>query len=285
MFINGWFFEEDVPLSVAIKVKEYLFTTRSKYQKIDVFDSIAMGKVLLLDDMVMVTEKDEFYYHENIVHPVLSIHKEPKHIMVIGGGDGGTVREALKYKSVEEVELIEIDEEVINISKKFFPEVSLGLNNPKVKIKNTDAIEYIKTTRQNYYDVIICDSTDPNPDSIAGDLISKDFYINVSKILKTDGIYISQNGSPILQEKLFEQAIKNMRLVFKYVDCLTSICPSYPGGYLFAFLIASNLPIDRKVKNIPAGKTKFWNQDIHHKLFTKPNWLEEKYFSLQETKR
>lgn len=281
MFKDGWFFEDDIPLTVAFKVKEYIYSTKSKYQKIDVFESYAMGKVMLLDNMVMVTEKDEFYYHENMVHPVMSTHPNPKKIMVIGGGDGGTVREVVKYKTVEEVELIEIDEEVINVSKKFFPEIASELNNPKLKIKPNDAIEFIKNVTPNSYDVIICDCTDPFPNTIAAGLISKDFYKNISSALKQDGIYISQNGCPILQEKTFGDALNNMRSTFKHVECMISITPTYPGGYFFAFLIGSNSPIDKKIKHKPQGKTKFWNDEVHEKLFVKPNWLKEKYFVLQ----
>lgn len=281
MYTGEWFFEDDLNLSVVFKVKEKLYSTKSKFQKIDVIDSHAMGKVLLLDNMVMVTEKDEFYYHENITHPVMSIHPNPKKVMVIGGGDGGTVREILKYNAIDTVELIEIDEEVINVSKKFFPKIACELDNPKVKILLNDAIEYIKSALENSYDVIICDCTDPNPESMASGLISKEFYTNISKTLKQNGIYISQNGCPILQEKLFEKALSNIRSIFKYVDLIISITPSYPGGFFFTFLIASNSPLDKKIKNNPGSKTKFWNEEIHEKLFIKPQWFKEKYFNLQ----
>lgn len=278
MFVNGWFFEDDAPLAIAFKVKEYLYTGKSKYQKIDVFDSFAMGKVLLLDNKVMVTDKAEFYYHENITHSAMSIHPNPKKIMIVGGGDGGTAREVLKYSSVEEVEMVEIDEEVINISKKYFPEISCELENPKLTIKLNDAIEYVKNAREKYYDVIICDSTDPI--GFAEGLISKDFYQHTSNALKDDGIYICQSGSLIVQEKEFQIALENIRSVFKHVDSIISTVPTYPGC-LWSYLIASNKPIDKKIKNKPQGKTKYWNEKIQEKFFIKPNWFKEKYFNMQ----
>ena len=281
MLIKDWFFEDDSPLSIAFKIKSLLHTSKSKYQKIDILDSYAMGKIMLLDNKVMVTEKDEFYYHETIAHTSLSIHPNPKRVMVIGGGDGGTVREVLKYKTVDEVELIEIDEEVINISKKYFPEVASGLDNPRLKIKVNDAIEYIKNTQENSYDVILCDSTDP--EGFAAGLISKEFYKNASKALKEDGVYICQSGCPMLQEKEFKTSLENMRSAFKYTDSAISIVPTYPGS-MWSFLIASNKPIDRKIKNFPNGKTKYWNEELHEKLFSKPNWIKEKYFELQTVK-
>lgn len=278
MLRNEWFFEDDMPLAVAIKIKDSLYSNKSKYQKIEILDSVSMGKVMLLDNKVMVSEKDEFYYHETIAHSALSIHPNPKKIMVIGGGDGGTVREAFKYKTVDDMELIEIDEEVINVSKKFFPEVASELNNPKLKINLNDAIDYIKNAKENSYDVILCDSTDP--EGFAAGLISKEFYKNVSKTLKENGIYICQSGSLLIQEKEFQISIENMRTAFKYVDGIVSIVPTYPGC-VWSFLIASNKPIDKKIKNKPSGKTKYWNEEIHEKLFAKPTWLKEKYFTLQ----
>lgn len=281
MLIKDWFFEDDSPLSIAFKIKSLLHTSKSKYQKIDILDSYAMGKIMLLDNKVMLTEKDEFYYHETIAHASLSIHPNPKKVMVIGGGDGGTVREVLKYKAVGEVEMVEIDEEVINISKKYFPEVSSELDNPRLKVKINDAIEYVKNVEGNSYDTILCDSTDP--EGFARGLISKEFYKNASKALKEDGIYICQSGCPILQEKEFKTSLENMRSAFKYTDSVISIAPTYPGS-IWSFLIASNKPIDRKIKNFPLGKTKYWNEELHGKLFCKPNWIKEKFFELQTTK-
>lgn len=286
MLLNNWFFEDDMPLAVALKIKNSLHRSKSKYQEIEVLDSYTFGKVLLLDKKIMVTEKDEFYYHETIAHCSLSIHPNPKKVMVIGGGDGGTVREVLKYKSIQEVELIEIDESVINISKKYFPEVASELNNPKLKICVNDAIEYVKAQglepKAQNYDVVLCDSTDPEGFAIG--LISKDFYKNASKTLKEDGIYICQSGSLIIQEGEFKTALENMRAVFKYVDCIVSMVPSYPGC-LWSFLIASNNLLDKKIKSLPSGKTKYWNPDIHEKLFEKPTWIKEKFFELQSTKK
>ena len=281
MLTNEWFFEDDMPLAVAIRIKGSLYSSKSKYQKIEILDSVAMGKVMLLDNKVMVSEKDEFYYHESIAHPALSIHPNPKRVMVIGGGDGGTVREVLKYKTVEEIELVEIDEEVISVSRKYFPEVACELNNPKLKIKLNDAIEYIKNAKENSYDAILCDSTDP--EGFAAGLISKEFYKNAGKALKENGIYICQSGSLLIQEKEFKTSLENMRTAFKYVDALVSIVPTYPGC-VWSFLIASNSPLDKKIKNLPNGKTKYWNEDIHEKLFAKPEWVKEKYFSFQPVK-
>ena len=278
MLINNWFFEDDMPFASAFKIKGSLYSTKSKYQKIDVLESVKMGKVLLLDNKVMVTENDEFYYHEAIAHTSVSIHPNPNKLLVIGGGDGGTIREVLKYSSVSEIDLVEIDEEVINVSKKYFPETACELTNPKVKLQTCDAIEYVK--KGVLYDVILCDSTDP--EGFALGLISKEFYKNILQALNKNGIYICQSGSLILQENEFKTNLENMRSVFKYVDVIVSIIPSYPGS-LWSFLIGSNSPIDKTIKNTPIGKTKYWNPEIHERLFAKPQWIKDKYFTLQTT--
>lgn len=281
MILNNWFFEDDFPLAVAFQIKGSLYKSKSKYQMIEILDSDQGGKILLLDDKLMVTEKHEFYYHEPLTHPAMSIHPNPKMIMIIGGGDGGTVREVLKYKTVEEIELIEIDEEVINVSRKFFPETACELNNSKLKIKVNDAIKYVKSGKENSYDVIICDSTDPI--GFASGLISKEFYKDIVKVLKPDGIYICQSGCPIIQEKEFKTTLENLMSIFKHMDLVTSVVPAYPGA-LWSFLLASNNKIDRKIKQKPNGKTKLWNEEFHEKLFAKPEWIKEKFFEMESIK-
>jgi len=139
----------------------------------------------------------------------------------------------------------------------------------------------MKNAKESSYDLILCDSTDPQ--GFALGLISKDYYKNVSKALKEDGIYISQSGSPIIQEKEFKTALENIRTAFKHVDALISIAPTYPGC-LWSYLIASNKPINKKIKNIPNGKMKYWNPEMHEKFFVKPTWIKEKYFELQPVK-
>lgn len=278
MDIKDWFYETDIPLTAAIKVKEHLYSAQSKYQRIDVLDTYALGKLLLLDKMVMTSEKDEFYYHESITHPILSTHTNPKKVMIIGGGDGGTAREVLKYPSIEEVDMVEIDEEVVNVSKKYFPSITCELENPKLNVRIEDAFEFANNAQDAFYDIVICDCTDPSPDGIAAMLISKDFYKNIKRILKDDGIYIAQSGSPFLQENEFNTCIKNAKDIFKYTDNLISIIPTYPGS-LWSFLIGSNKPINKTIKQNPQGKTKFWNKEIHDSLFAKPEWIKEKFYS------
>ena len=156
------FYQEITPggYGIAIKRKKTLFSEQSPFQKVEVFESDStLGRVLTLDDLMMTTEGDEFHYHEMIAHIPMMHHKSPKTVLVIGGGDGGTVREVLKHDTVEQVVLCEIDGMVIDACKKYLPTISCELDNPKCEILVEDAIEYIKN-KENMFDIILIDSTD-----------------------------------------------------------------------------------------------------------------------------
>lgn len=162
---SKWFFEENVPydfseVEIGMKVKKKLYSGRSPFQKIEVYDTFAFGKMLVLDGIVQTSEKDEFIYHEMLCHPPMFLHERPKKILIIGGGDGGSLKEILKHK-VEKVWLVEIDKKVIDICKKNLPFISKNaFKNKKAEIVITDGKEFIKS-RKNFFDVIILDLSDP----------------------------------------------------------------------------------------------------------------------------
>eukprot|EP00794_Sanderia_malayensis_P006271 gene6271-6992_t len=166
---DGVFYEEvydNVPFEnlTGITVDRVLYRGRSKYQDILVFDSATSGRILVLDGLIQLTAKDEFAYHETLSFTALASHKDPKKVLIVGGGDGGMAREAAKFPSVESITICEIDEEVVNTCKKLFPKLSKSFSNPKVNLVIEDAFEYLKN-KNNEYDVIISDSTDPNRDA------------------------------------------------------------------------------------------------------------------------
>jgi len=186
-----WIRDKWAPNGAAINVKvvKPLESYRSKFQKIDVYETARLGKMLLLDDIIMLTEYDEFAYHEMIAHPSLHVHPKVKKVLVIGGGDGGTVREILKHSDIQEVHVCEIDEEVISVCKKHFPTLSSGFDNPKVKIFFEDGAAFVRE-RKNEYDLIIVDSSDPiGPAEV---LFQEQFYRNMFDALKDDGITVTQ---------------------------------------------------------------------------------------------
>ena len=174
---------------IAIEKDKHLFSDKSPYQTVDVFHSRAFGNVLTLDGLMMVTERDEFFYHELIVHIPMLTHKNPENILIVGGGDGGTVRELLKHKSVKHIDMVEIDKMVIDVSREFFPTVSCGLDDKRVSVLVQDAIEFIKD-KENVYDVVLIDSTDPIGPGVG--LFNEGFYNNVKRALKKGGIVVPQ---------------------------------------------------------------------------------------------
>ncbi len=270
-----WFTEywtENVGLTVkADQVKKI----RSKYQEILVLDTPQFGKMLILDGLVQTTEKDEFIYHEMLAHPALLMHPNPERVLVIGGGDGGTVREVLKHSSVKEVHLCEIDEEVILISEKYFPSISEKLRDPKVKIFIEDGNEILQE-RQNYYDVIIMDSSDPVGASEV--LFREEFYRKVKSSLRHDGIMVAQTESPVLQEEYFSKAYREIRKVFRNVGVYLAYIPTYPSG-MWSFTIASDF-IDitdttRNIEKVKELKTKYFCDSIYACLFSLPRFVQD----------
>jgi len=269
-----WFTEYQTEnVGLTIKAKE-VKTIKSKYQEIVVLDTEEFGKVLVLDGAIQTTEKDEFMYHEMLVHPALIKHPDPKKVLIIGGGDGGSVREVLKHETVEEVNLCEIDEEVIFVSEKYFPSVSCKLRDEKVKIFIEDGNQFLQE-RKNYYDVIIMDSSDPvGPAEV---LFQESFYRKVKKSLKENGIMVAQTESPFLQKEYFKNAVKEIKKVFKYVGVYTGFVPTYPAG-MWSYTVASDdinvleALNKEKLKNL---ETKYINEQLYESLFNIPQFVKE----------
>lgn len=214
--------------SVNWKVKETFYTERTEFQHLAVVETYELGKALVLDGIVQTTELDEYIYHEMIVHPALLTHPKPERILVIGGGDGGTVRETVKHPSVRQVDLVEIDEKVILASRKYLPTISCALNDARVRILIEDGTEFIKT-KKNFYDVVIIDSSDPVGPGI--ELFGQEFYRNVHKALKDDGLMTAQSESPLFYKETTKKVRNYIRNIFPI--CLTYIAaiPTYTGGF------------------------------------------------------
>lgn len=273
------FYKEITPegFGIAIKKKATLFSEQSEFQKVEIIDSDStLGKFLTLDDLMMCTEGDEFYYHEMISHIPMMHHKAPKSILVIGGGDGGTIREVLKHKTVEKVVLCEIDGMVIDACKKYLPTISCELDNPKVEIKVEDAIEFIKD-KEDEYDIILIDSTDPMGPGEG--LFTEEFYSNVRKALKKGGILCAQSESPVAQSDAIEKMYKLLKKVFPVCSTFTSPIPTYPGGYwAWAFCSVDVEPLsyyaDDREEEI-TNSCKIYNRDYHNARFALPNYLKK----------
>ncbi len=272
-----WFTElHGKDYGITIKINKVLKSIQTKFQKLDVYETEGFGKLLTLDDLVMVTERDEFIYHEMIVHVPLFCHKLPETVLVIGGGDGGTVREILKHKTVKHIDMVEIDEEVVKAAKEFFPTLSSELDNPKVNLHFKDGVKFVQNI-QNVYDIIIIDSTDPI--NIGEGLFTTEFYKNCFNALKENGILTNQSESPFHNQDWVENIYKKLNKVFPIVKMYIAAVPTYPSGvWSFAFCSKNTNPIDDfkkerfKEYNL---KLKYYNDEIHKGSFAVPNFAKE----------
>lgn len=274
-----WFTEEHTPeVKFSIKVDRQLFSAESEYQRIDVFDSKEFGRFLTLDGYMMLTEKDEFIYHEMIVHVPMAVHPNAKKVLVIGAGDGGVVRELTKYETIEHIDMVEIDKLVVEVCKEHLPFTACCLEDPRVHIFYQDALKYIRTC-QNEYDLIIVDSTDPfGPGEV---LFTKEFYGNCYKALKEDGIVVNQHESPFYQKDALAMQRAHKRIVetFPIWKVYQAHIPTYPSGHwLFGFSSKKYHPTHQFDPSKWDGlnlKTRYYNTRLHAGAFALPNYVQE----------
>lgn len=277
--IENGYYHEITPggFGIAIKAGKVLFSKQSNFQKVEIFETDSdLGRVLTLDDLMMTTEGDEYHYHEMIAHIPMMMHKNPETVLVIGGGDGGTIREVLKHKTVKKAVLAEIDGMVIDACKEFLPTISCKLDDPKVDIQVVDAIDFIKN-KKNVYDIVLIDSTDPMGPGEG--LFTDEFYTNVKNSLKEGGIMVAQSESPFAQKESVKKMYVQLKKVFPIVSTYTSNIPTYPGGYwAWAFCSKNVKPLlyfaDDRYEDI-VKTCKIYNKDYHNARFALPNYLKE----------
>lgn len=280
--MESWFFENQTGnFGIKIRIKSILHHEHSDYQEITVYDTYEFGNMLVLDQAVMFTDKNEFIYHEMLgLTPVFS-HKNPERILIIGGGDGGVVRECLKNPFVKHVDLVEIDKKVVEVSKKFFPIIASRLDDKRVEIIADDGIEFLKRVSDNLkYDIILIDSTDPvGP---AEGLFKRDFYESAEKALKDDGIFVAQTESPFYNENLIKDIGKIIRELYRESALYYAMIPVYPSG-LWSFTAGSKKYRPQTV-NESYGRfdfaelnLKYYSPEIHASSFILPNFIKEIY--------
>ena len=259
----------------TFKVNQTLYHAQSDFQTIDIVETEAYGRMLLLDGMVMTTEKDEFIYHEMISHIPMLAHPNPKQVLVIGGGDGGTVREVLKHPSVERVVLCEIDGMVIDSCREFLPSIAGRLDDPRVDIQVGDGVAYI-AKQKKAFDVILIDSTDPLGPGEG--LFTEAFYNNVLAALTPQGIMAAQSESPIADQREIRLVYQLLHKVFPVVHTYVAPIPTYPGGF-WSWSFCSNEVepfenVDPKRVQAIEETTKYFNSEIHKAVFALPNYVK-----------
>ncbi|MEZ4871905.1 MAG: polyamine aminopropyltransferase [Bdellovibrionales bacterium] len=265
-------------LGIRYRYSKSLFSGQSEFQKVDVVDTIGHGKMLFNDKLAMISERDEFVYHDMITHVPLFVHPNPKSVLVIGGGDGGTAREVLRHPEVEICVMVEIDEMVVDACKKHIPQTSRVFSNPKLDLKIEDGVKFVAETDQKF-DVVIVDSTDPiGP---AQPLFSEKFYGDVKRILNQDGIVVSQGESPFYNEPEQLSLFQILNSQFSLVKFYNFTNLTYPGG-LWSFSFASNKldPIenfDRQRVDASGLEFNYYNADIHTAAFALPTFQRKRF--------
>ncbi len=274
-----WFSEFHTPnVKLSIKVEQQLYSEQSEFQRIDVFQSEEFGRFLTLDGYMMLTERDEFIYHEMIVHVPMAVNPQIKKVLVIGAGDGGAVRELVRYKNIESVDVAEIDERVVEVCKKYLPQTACGFDDDRVNLHFQDGLKFVRRC-ENQYDLIIVDSTDPFGPGEG--LFTKEFYGNCYKALTKDGIMVNQCESPFYPEDRTAMQRAHKRIVesFPISKVYQAHIPTYPSGHwLFGFASKTLHPIrdyDGKAWESLGIKTRYYNPELHIGAFALPNYVEE----------
>lgn len=274
-----WYTEEQTDqVRFSIKVDRHIYTGKSEFQEVDVFESDEFGKFLTLDGLMMVTEKDEFIYHDMIAHVPMATNPAIKRVLVIGGGDGGTVRELTRYANVEKIDMVEIDKLVVDVSREYLPITASKLDDSRVSLYFEDGIEFVKNTPEKY-DLILVDSTDPIGPGEG--LFTTEFYQNCYNILSEDGILVNQSESPYYEQfsKEMKRANKKIKEIFPISSVYQFHMPTYPSGHwLFGFASKKLDPVkdlNEEKWNSLNLKTKYYNTDIHKAAFCLPTYVKE----------
>ncbi|MBN1273498.1 MAG: polyamine aminopropyltransferase [Candidatus Aminicenantes bacterium] len=247
-----------------------LIEENSVYQNIKVFENEFYGNVLVLDGLVQTTEKDEFFYHEMLAHPALSIHPNPRDVLIIGGGDGGVLKEVLRYP-VHSVRLVEIDSRVLEVCKEYFSWMTPALADKRVELVIGDGKEFLQEIKMSF-DVVLVDSSEPIGPSVS--LHTGEFYQSIKARLKPGGVAAAQVGSPFFHKMFLGRMAADLRTVFRRVAFYTGPVPTYPGG-LWCYIFLSDRMIPQQVeKEIPAG-LRYFNADILRAAFALPAFVVE----------
>ena len=274
-----WFTEKHTEnVKLSIQVDRQLYSSQSEFQRIDIFSSKEFGRFLTLDGYMMLTQKDEFIYHEMMVHVPMAVHPEVRKALVIGGGDGGTARELIRYPAIEQIDVVEIDEEVVSACRQYLPQTACGFDDERIHLFYEDGLKYVRRY-EDTYDLILVDSTDPFGPGEG--LFTKEFYGNCYKALKAEGIMVNQHESPFYPNDAVAMQRAHKRIVesFPISKVYQAHIPTYPSGHwLFGFASKRYHPLtDQDAARWKALglRTRYYNEQLHRGAFALPNYVEE----------
>ena len=274
---KNWYTEEwaGQGSAISLKIRDKVHDEQSTYQRIEIYETETFGTLMTLDGLVMVTDRDNFVYHEMMSHPALFTHPDPRRVLIIGGGDCGTLREVLKHPTVELAELVELDERVTRVSEKFFPELCESNNDARTRLHFTDGIQWVADAKAETYDVIIVDSTDPvGP---AAGLFSESFYKNCFRALRPHGIVVGQSESPLFHADLIRSMQQSLKAA-GFGDAATLFFPqcTYPSGWWSATMGGKNIALANFRRRDTATNTfatRYYNREIHAAALASPEFL------------
>lgn len=262
-------------MAVMHKVRKVLYQRKTKYHKIEIVDTYDRGVCFVLNDQIQSSLNDEWIYHEALVHPAMITHPKPLNVLVIGGGEGGVIREVLRHNIVEQVTMVEISKDVIKVAKKYLKEIHQGsFYNPKVKIVIDDGRNYLIKQSANSFDCIIIDATDPSPKGISAGLYTKEFYETLKKKLKREGLMVTQATSPLYNFHMYASIYKTIGSVFPIVRGYSFGAGFVIGSKKFDPLSVSKKEIKTRLEKREVGGLKLYNENTHHLMFVFPEYMK-----------
>ncbi|WP_018141458.1 polyamine aminopropyltransferase [Thioalkalivibrio sp. ALJ7] len=279
---NTWFSEPHMDIAMSLQITQKLHEEQTPYQKIEIYETKAFGNLMVIDGCVMLTGRDNFIYHEMMSHPVLYSHSAPKNVVIIGGGDCGTLREVLKHDEVEKAVQVDIDERVTRLSEQYFPELCDANDDPRAELLFDDGVQYLKDAAPGSIDVIIVDSTDPvGP---AEGLFSTAFYKDCVRALGPDGLLVQQSESPLLHTDQIIRPMHDSLRAANFIDALTMHFPqpTYPSGWWTCTIAAKDCPVsflrEEAAEELPF-LTHYYNAAIHRAAGATPEFFRRKLFA------
>jgi len=278
MLDKNWFTElcEEAGSAFSLKIRAKLHEEQTPYQKIEIYETTDFGNLMVIDGFIMLSSRDNFLYHEMMSHPVLFTHPAPKRVLIIGGGDCGTLREVLRHPDVECVEQVDIDERVTRLSEIHFPELCEANDDPRARLHFADGIKWVADAPDDAIDVIIVDSTDPvGPGEV---LFTEDFYRHCRRVLGDGGLLVQQSESPIYHLDLLTDMHRKMRRAgFAHTQILNFPQPVYPSGWWSATLAGNTDLTAFRVRDVETRPfpTRYYNHRIHEAALAVPEFVEQ----------
>ena len=277
--MDFWFSEEQTSnVKLSIRIDRQLYSGKSEFQRIDVFDSPEFGRFLTLDGYMMLTEKDEFIYHEMITHVPMAVHPKVRQVLVIGAGDGGVIRELARYPEIEHIDMVEIDPLVVEVCRQYLPQTACRLDDPRLHIHYEDGVKFVRR-KVDAYDLIIVDSTDPFGPGEG--LFTREFYGSCFKALREDGIMVNQHESPFYAQDALACQRAHKRIVesFPISRVYQAHIPTYPSGHwLFGFASKKYHPLKDLVEVLWHMRwlyCQYYTTTLHRGAFYLPAYVEE----------